>query len=145
MASPKFKFSQPAVIDISIVTVSFNTREILLRCLSSVQKHTEEISYEVIVIDNASEDETVGLVTKKFHDVKIIANKYNRGFSAANNQGIILSKGRKIVFLNPDTMLTENSFKKIERRLRVIIFIEEHRYSILNNNCEHFLSSKSDR
>jgi hypothetical protein len=113
LAPPKFKFSQPAVIDISIVIVSFNTREILLRCLSSVQKHTEEISYEVIVIDNASEDGTVEVVTKKFHDVKIIANKYNRGFSAANNQGIILSKGRKIVFLNPDTMLTENSFKKI--------------------------------
>ena len=113
MVSPEFKFSQPAVIDISIVIVSFNTREILLRCLSSVQKHTKEISYEVIVIDNASEDGTVEVVTKKFHDVKIIANKYNRGFSAANNQGIILSKGRKIVFLNPDTMLTENSFKKI--------------------------------
>ena len=75
-----------------------------MRCLSSVQKHTEEISYEVIVIDNASEDGTVEVVTQKFHDVKIIANKYNRGFSAANNQGIILSIGRRIVFLNPDTI-----------------------------------------
>ena len=113
MTSPEFKFSQPAVIDISIVIVSFNTCEVLLRCLSSVQKYTEEISYEIIVVDNASEDRTVEVVAKKFHDVKIIANKYNRGFSAANNQGIILSKGRKIVFLNPDTLLTENSFKKI--------------------------------
>ena len=98
MASPEFKFSQPAVIDISIVIVSFNTREILLRCLSSVQKHTKEISYEVIVIDNASEDGTVEVVTEKFHGVKIIANKYNRGFSAANNQGIILSKVERLFF-----------------------------------------------
>ena len=113
LISPEFKFSQPAVIDISIVIVSFNTREILLRCLSSVQKYTREVDYEVIVVDNASKDGTVEVVTEKFHEIKIIANKYNRGFSAANNQGIILSKGRKIVFLNPDTMLTENSFKKI--------------------------------
>ena len=51
MTSPEFKFSQPAVIDISIVIVSFNTCEVLLRCLSSVQKYTEEISYEIIVVD----------------------------------------------------------------------------------------------
>jgi GT2 family glycosyltransferase len=117
LAPHEFKFSKPAVIDISIVIVSFNTREILLRCLSSVQKHTERISYEVIVIDNASEDGTVEVVTEKFHGVKIIANKYNRGFSAANNQGILMSKGKKIAFLNPDTFLTENSFEKILKHM----------------------------
>jgi GT2 family glycosyltransferase len=109
----EFKFLEPAVKDISIVIVSFNTREILLRCLDSIQRETEEIDYEVIVIDNASEDQTVEAVTEQFLNVKIITNKQNRGFSAANNQGIILSKGRKIAFLNPDTILTENSFKKI--------------------------------
>ncbi len=113
MISSNFKFSQPAAIDISIVIVSFNTREILLSCLDSIHRQTGDTDYEVIVIDNASEDGTVKAVTEQFLDVTIIANKDNRGFSAANNQGIILSKGRKIAFLNPDTILTENSFKKI--------------------------------
>ena len=110
METSKFKFSKPAELDISIIIVSFNTREILLRCLESIKKQTKRISYEVIVVDNASEDKTVETVTEKFRDIDVIANKENRGFSAANNQGILLSKGKKIVFLNPDTLLTENSF-----------------------------------
>ena len=61
MPSPNFKFSQPAELDITIVIVSFNTRGILIRCLESIKKHTQEISYEVIVVDNAhvSSDEHV--------------------------------------------------------------------------------------
>ena len=112
MNSPVFKFSQPAELDMTIIIVSFNTREILLRCLGSIKKHTQDISYEVIVVDNASEDGTVDAVVELFPEVEVIANKDNRGFSAANNQGIIASKGRKIALLNPDTLLTENSFKR---------------------------------
>ena len=110
MPSPNFKFPQPAELDITIVIVIFNTREILIRCLESIKKHTQEISYEVIVVDNASEDGTVEAVTERFRNVEVIANEDNRGFSAANNQGIVLSKGWKIAFLNPDTLLTENSW-----------------------------------
>ena len=69
MAFSKFKFSQPAKLDISIIIVSFNTREILMCCLESIKKHTEGVSYEVIVVDNASEDNTVEAVSKKFHNV----------------------------------------------------------------------------
>lgn len=113
MTSPVFKFPQPEELDITIVIASFNTREILLRCLKSVKKHTQDISFEVIVVDNASEDGTVDTVAEIFPEVRVIANTENRGFSAANNQGIIASKGRRIALLNPDTLLTENSFKKI--------------------------------
>ena len=120
MTSPVFKFPQPAELDITIIVVSFNTREILLRCLGSIKKHTQGISYEVIVVDNASEDGTVNTVVELFPEVELISNKDNRGFSAANNQGIIASKGRKIALLNPDTLLTENSFKKIKD------FLEKH-------------------
>jgi hypothetical protein len=67
----------------------------------------------VIVIDNDSEDGTVAAVVELFPEVQVISNADNRGFSTANNQGIVESKGRKIAFLNPDTLLTENSFKKI--------------------------------
>jgi GT2 family glycosyltransferase len=113
MTSAIFKFQQPAELDITFVIVSFNTREILLRCLGSIKKYTQEISYEVILVDNASEDRTVDAVAELFPEINIISNKDNRGFSAANNQGIIKSKGRRVAFLNPDTLLSENSFKKI--------------------------------
>jgi len=113
MTSPVFNFPKPEELDMTIVIVSFNTRDILLRCLGSIKKHTQEISYEVIVVDNASEDGTVNAIVELFPDVEVIANDDNRGFSAGNNQGIKASKGRKIALLNPDTLLTENSFKKI--------------------------------
>ncbi len=126
MTSPVFKFPQPAEIDMTLVIVSFNTRDILFRCLGSIKKHTQEISYEVIVVDNASEDGTVNAVVELFPEVVVIANEDNRGFSAANNQGIVASRGKKIALLNPDTLLTENSFKKI------IDFLERHSdFSIL--------------
>ena len=112
----------------SIIIVSFNTREILLRCLESIKKQTRGISYEVIVVDNASEDKTVETVAEKFRDIDVTANKENRGFSAANNQGILLSRGKKIAFLNPDTLLTENSFEKI------LMYMKEHpEFSILGS------------
>ena len=120
MIPPVFKFPQPAELDLTIVIVSFNTREILLRCLKSIKKHTQDIYYEVIVVDNASEDKTIDAVVNQFPEVQVITNTDNRGFSAANNQGIVASKGRKIALLNPDTLLTENSFKK------VIDFFGEH-------------------
>ena len=120
MIPPVFKFPQPAELDLTIVIVSFNTREILLRCLKSIKKHTQDIYYEVIVVDNASEDKTIDAVVNQFPEVQVITNTDNRGFSTANNQGIVASKGRKIALLNPDTLLTENSFKKI------IDFLGEH-------------------
>jgi GT2 family glycosyltransferase len=126
MTSHIFKFSQPAELDITLVIVSFNTREILLRCLRSIKKYTHKISFEVILVDNASEDRTVEAVVELFPDINVISNKHNRGFSAANNQGIVASKGRRVAFLNPDTLLTENSFKK------TIDFMEAHpEFSIL--------------
>ncbi len=128
MKISKTIFSQPAEFDVSIIIVSFNTREILLRCLESIKKQTNGISYEVIVVDNASEDNTVNAVTEKFTNINVIANKENRGFSAANNQGIISSKGKKIAFLNPDTLLTENSFKKIFKYMN-----ENREFSILGS------------
>jgi O-antigen biosynthesis protein len=126
MTSPIFKFPQPVELDITLVIVSFNTREILLRCLGSIKKYTHKISFEVILVDNASEDRTVEAVVELFPDINVISNKHNLGFSAANNQGIIVSKGRRVAFLNPDTLLTENSFKK------TIDFMEAHpEFSIL--------------
>jgi GT2 family glycosyltransferase len=108
-----FQFKEPARLDLSIIIVSFNTRDVLLDCLTSVYEQTEGISYEVIVVDNASCDNTPGAISEMFPDVRLISNDENKGFSAANNQGICKSVGKWIALLNPDTRLIENSFQNI--------------------------------
>lgn len=121
-----FKFEKSAEIDLSIIIVSFNTRDVLLDCLESVYDKTEGISYEIIVVDNASSDGTTVSVSGRFPGVRLICNGENRGFSAANNQGIGISSGRWVALLNPDTCLIENSFLKIHN------YLQEHpEFSIL--------------
>lgn len=86
--------------DLSVIIVSWNVRDLLRACLASVQRKRE---IEVIVVDNASADGSVGMVEAEFPWVRLVANADNRGFTAANNQGLTLSRGRYVLFLNPDT------------------------------------------
>jgi GT2 family glycosyltransferase len=108
-----FQFKEPDRLDLTIIIVSFNTRDVLLDCLTSVYAQTKGISFEVIVVDNASSDDTPDAVSEKFPNVCLIRNEVNKGFSSANNQGIYGSAGKWISLLNPDTRLIENSFQKI--------------------------------
>ncbi|MFQ5449709.1 MAG: glycosyltransferase family 2 protein [Nitrospinaceae bacterium] len=112
------KFTHPPSLDLSIIVVNFNTRDILIECLRSVHEHTPDLSFEIFVVDNHSTDGSVEAVKEHFPEVRLIENTENRGFSAANNQAILLSRGEFIVLLNPDTLLVENSFLKIIRFLR---------------------------
>lgn len=90
--------------DLSIVIVSWNVREWLRRCLQSVfTRGTVPLELEVIVVDNASADGSAAMVAREFPQVRLIANAQNRGFPAANNQGIAVSSGRYVMLLNPDT------------------------------------------
>ncbi len=98
--------------DISIIIVSFNTKKLLLDCLSSLKKYTKEVRYEVIVVDNGSEDGSTEAV-EKLKGVKLIKNKDNLGFSKANNQGIKKANGRYVLLLNSDTQLVEDSLTKM--------------------------------
>lgn len=104
------------LFDLSIVIVSFNTRQLLNKCLDSIVRHTKEINYEIIVVDNASSDgsvEKIKQIKSKTKDLKCIFNKKNIGFAAANNQGIKMSQGRYILLLNSDTRLIEDSLSKM--------------------------------
>lgn len=99
------------MVDVSIIIVSFNTKDLLLSCVNSVVKHTRGVSWEIIVIDNGSTDGSAeGLKSKK---IKLITNKENAGFAHGSNQGIGEAKGRYILLLNSDTEFVENTLLKM--------------------------------
>lgn len=93
-------------MELSIVIVSFNTSDFLRGCLKSIKRHSKAIDYEIIVVDNASSDDSVEV--SKYFGAKVIANKKNLGFAAANNQGIKVAKGEFVLFLNSDTFIKDN-------------------------------------
>ncbi|MBI5304652.1 MAG: glycosyltransferase family 2 protein [Chloroflexi bacterium] len=94
-------------IDLSIVVVSYNVRELLAQCLESVNSQqstvNSELFTEVFVVDNASRDGSAAMVREKFPRVRLIENTENRGFAAANNQAFVETRGRYVMMLNPDT------------------------------------------
>jgi GT2 family glycosyltransferase len=102
-------------MDVSIVIVSWNTRDILRGCLESIFEQNKEVSIEVFVVDNHSHDRSADMVRTDFPCVKVIANERNRGFAAANNQGIRLSTGRYILLLNPDTIILDDAISRCVR------------------------------
>ena len=94
--------------DLSVIIVNWNTRDLLCPCIKSIKTHTKRISFEIIVIDNASSDGSPEAVEKRFPEVTLIKNKDNRGFGQANNQGLEKAKGKHILFLNSDVVIKEN-------------------------------------
>ena len=99
-------------IDVSIIIVNWNTRELVCDCIESVYKNTATVQYEIIVIDNASKDGSLDAIEKKFPQVRLIKNFSNRGFAAGNNQGMTVAKGRYILLLNSDTLVLERAIDK---------------------------------
>lgn len=90
---------------LSIIIVSWNVREDLVRCIQSIEENRPFAEFEIIVVDNASSDGTAERISRDFPKVTIIANKENRGFAAGNNQGIKKARGQYLFFLNPDTIV----------------------------------------
>jgi GT2 family glycosyltransferase len=107
-------------LKLSIVIVNYNVQHFLEQCLHSVRKAVAGMECEVFVVDNNSVDGSVQMVKDKFPEVHLIANKENTGFSRANNQAMRIAKGEYILLLNPDTVVEENTFRK------VVAFMDEH-------------------
>lgn len=107
-------------MDVSIVIVSYNTSELLSKCLKSLKGALEGIKSEVFVVDNNSTDDSVKMVKSDFSWIHLIANTENLGFSKANNQAIKKASGEYILVLNPDTQVQKDTVKKM------IGFMEKH-------------------
>jgi GT2 family glycosyltransferase len=99
-------------MNVSIVIVNWNTEKILHDCLKSVYANTGNLKCEVIVVDNASSDGSVEMVKNDFPDVILIENESNRGFAAANNQGMSIAVGEYVLLLNSDTVILDNAIVK---------------------------------
>ena len=95
-------------MQVSVIIVNWNTRDLLRDCLRSVVAQTRA-SHEIIVVDNASTDASVAMLRAEFPDVTLIANPDNRGFAAANNQGLAVAHGDNVLLLNPDTVILDHA------------------------------------
>lgn len=97
-------------MDVSVVIVSFNTSQLLCKCVESVyQSNLKNLQIEVIVVDNNSTDDSELQIKSQFPQVKWLQQSYNSGFSRANNLGVETSKGKYLLFLNSDIILKPNT------------------------------------
>jgi len=131
--------------DLTVVIVSWNVCDLLRRCLASIlaarsmqhrglgpepsrapisspnpQEHSKNLRVEIIVVDNGSSDGSAEMVRAEFPQVRLIANEENRGFTAANNQGLAAGQGRYLMLLNPDTELVGDALATMAG------YLEEH-------------------
>jgi len=106
-----------ASCDLSIVIVSYNTRDLLRACLASIERSEAITSPETFVVDNASSDESAEMVAADFPWVHLIRNKENRGYAHANNVALRKARGRRLLLLNPDTELPPAALADLVRYL----------------------------
>lgn len=99
-------------MQLSIIIVNYNVRYFLEHCLRSVFTSCEGLEAEVFVVDNQSSDGSVDMVKAKFPQVVLIENWQNAGFARANNQAFDKAKGKYVLFLNPDTIVPEDCFRR---------------------------------
>jgi GT2 family glycosyltransferase len=100
-------------MDISVIIVNWNTRDLLLNCIQSVFETVQGIAFEVWVVDNGSTDGSQQAVKDVFPQVQLIENTQNRGFAAANNQALKLMTGRYAMLLNSDAALTDGAAQNL--------------------------------
>ncbi len=99
------------LVDLSVVIVTYKSKEFILRCIRSIHEAAQGLSLEIIIVDNASEDGISDLVRAEFPDAIMIENKKNEGFARGVNQGASMAAGHYLCILNPDTQLYPETLK----------------------------------
>jgi len=100
-------------MDLSIIIVNWNTKDLLLQCLESLCQGAKGIEKEIFVVDNSSSDGSGTAVRKRFPEINLIENQVNLGFARANNQAFSLSSGEYLLLLNPDTQVRGDAIEKM--------------------------------
>ncbi len=118
--SPFINYEKSVLMELSVIIVNYNVKHFLEQALLSIQKAIQGIDTEIFVVDNASQDGSVAMLRQKFPSVKLILNTKNVGFAAANNLAIKAIQGKYVVFINPDTVVQEDTFRTL------ISFFENH-------------------
>lgn len=99
------------MIDVSVILVNFNTCQLTIQAITSIYKHTNRVKFEIIVVDNNSNDNSVEQIQFLFPEIPIVKNNKNIGFGRANNEGIKIAKGEYIFLLNTDAYLLNNAIE----------------------------------
>ena len=132
---------QPESIDLSIVIVNYNTRDLLLQCLASIYEKPHSSSLECIVVDNVSSDGSVEAVRAAFPQTRLIPSAENSYFSGGNNQGVAAARGRYILALNPDMVVLGDTLAQLVRQMdanpeigaaTTVMYFPDHRLQV---NC----------
>lgn len=105
-------------MDLSIIIVNWNTADLINDCINSIKKETCNLDYEIIVLDNASQDHSFELITKNHPEVLFIKSEENLGFSKGNNAAISHAKGKYLLLLNPDTLILDKAIEKCFRYIK---------------------------
>ncbi|MFH2044622.1 MAG: glycosyltransferase family 2 protein [Pseudomonadota bacterium] len=107
-------------LDLSIIIVNWNSKTYLQKCIASVLHTIRGIKYEILVIDNASYDGTDEMLKQHYPSIHYIQSDMNLGFAKANNEAFLYSRGKYILFLNPDTEFHDNSIWTLYENLRTL-------------------------
>src|SRR5580698_7334557 len=100
-------------LDLTVIIPSYNTRQLLRDCISSIYEHTRGIAFEIICVDDNSPDESADMVAAVFPGVILVRNQSNQFYVRNNNLGMRMSRARYACLLNSDTLLTSNAFRAL--------------------------------
>ncbi len=127
--------------ELSIICVNWNSLDYLVDCIASIYDHTQGISFEVIVVDNASPEGRVETLKEQFPQVKIVRSDKNVGFAGANNLGFRQSTGRHVLLLNPDTKLIGPAINIMLERIKSLPDVGVVGCKLLNTDLSTSTSS----
>src|SRR3989339_911662 len=133
------KNAAPKKIDLSVIIVSLNTKDLTKQTIDSALIAMENIGGEIIVVDNNSNDGSIEMIQKYGSKVKLVENRRNLGFGSANDRGAEHAKGKYLMFLNSDTIVPQHTFSEI------IKFLDQNEEvgllspKLVNNDKDHSL------
>lgn len=127
-------------MDLSIILVNYKSPHLVLDCIESIFRETKKITFEIIVVDNFSQDDSEQQVLTRYPEVKWINMSYNAGFARANNRGILSASGTYILILNTDTIIRDQALDKTLELFRAEEGIAACGVQLLNPDGSHQIS-----